>query len=346
MLRRFQAQYLAWPEKTMSVMLQQKTEACIGRLKKLPSFGIWQKDADDLHAEELWQISYDAQENPTRSLHTMESLRSHILKRLPVEFLLLSVGESFLVQQLLRSSGTIELDHWTEFSAAEGLIRRLWCTVSFEKDESVFLHMPSELTDPLNRMMSQEAYHHQWIESIHFHNLLQAALQVTGMIYAEDVLSYLHDFLPLSLPSSAIPAERMLTAAFDYVIGRDGRMILVHPGLAEPEKWIDSVARMDLRTLDSFFSAESELPSLTDAEIQALEMLSTLIEPLLRPEQSVQIAVQDLSILARQDVPLAEMEAVLATQLAVRPTREMLDCLRLLHSYTPRFACIRSRVVN
>ena len=63
MLREMNVQRLHWADKTMSLLRQSQLESCEKRLNALPDYGLYTYD-DNLHAEELWDISFDAQEEP------------------------------------------------------------------------------------------------------------------------------------------------------------------------------------------------------------------------------------------------------------------------------------------
>ena len=85
MLRKYHTKALAWPEKTLSMMQQQMLEDSEARIAQLPSFGLW-TGCTDTNVEELWHISYDAQERSGETvLHTVELLRKRVLDLLPEE---------------------------------------------------------------------------------------------------------------------------------------------------------------------------------------------------------------------------------------------------------------------
>ena len=141
MLRETNVQRLHWADKTMSVLRQEQLEACEKRISALPPVTIFDL-TDDLHIEEIWQCSYDVQEHPRmEKLHTRKELRAQVLGRLAAEAALLSIEEHLLAERLITLGGTAELIEWEETTAAESLVRRLWCTIS-RRNNRIIVHMP------------------------------------------------------------------------------------------------------------------------------------------------------------------------------------------------------------
>ena len=58
------------------------------------------------------------------------------------------------------------------------------------------------------------------------------------------------------------------------------------------------------------------------------------------------MAVEDLRILAKQQVDRQAMAEVLASQLTVRPTKPMLDALDMLRAQTTAWTCIPNRRIQ
>ena len=74
-------------------------------------------------------------------------------------------------------------------------------------------------------------------------------------------------------------------------------------------------------------------------------MLSSLIGAV-RPELSPEDAVEDLIILAKQDVPFPDMKEVLSSMLVSLPTADMLKALRDLSDRIPRWIWFSSSRVQ
>ncbi len=345
MLREFQAPALSWPDKTMSVIQQRQLEACEKRLKALPAFGLF-NGCTDANVQELWRCSYDAQEEPKPArLVRMAELTRSVIRRLGAEALLLTMPEFDLVQQLLNSRDGVRLTEWHETAPAESLVRRLWCSVHVDPEsDSVTLRMEPQLRLALMRLMGTADYG-PLRERVNRVNIaVICALNVYGILYADDVFDSFGD---LMIGADRALAERMLRIAFDYTLGRDGRMVLLHPALADPERAMKGLYHVDLRPyaeVDPVEPAPQML--LSDTEHQAMHRLCALIGDSLRPDYSPFFCVEDLRFLAKQSVSFDTLAEVLASQLAVRPTADVLDGLRQLQMSAPGFVCMQSRKVH
>ncbi len=338
MLREGNIQTLNWVDKTMSVLRARQLEACEERLGKLPHYGLF-GGCDDTHVEELWQLSYDAQEHPiSYQLHTARQLQSQIMIQLPAEAALLSVQEEQLVDRLLSLGGTADLMDWDEMDAAESLVRRLWCTLTHE-DDRIILHMPFELCTPLVLVMSSKA-HQELRAKLHQYNArIRALLYLCGLIPDSEALSLLNDMaLGDTFANNKTLALRYLKASFDCTYDRKGHMLLLHPGLAEPERLL---RQHPVTCAQALQMGEETLVQASKGLLRQEEFLYDMIYGLLqdavRPEITVEEAVEDLRMLAKQGVAQAEMDEVLSSLLLMKPTAAMLEGVRLLGQMTPRW---------
>ncbi len=347
MLRESNAKLLAWVDKTMSVMRARQLEACEQRLSTLPDVGLFGR-CDDRNAEQLWHLSYDAQEHPfARKLHTVRELQAQLLIRLPAEAALLSFQEEQLVERLLSLGGSADLMDWDELDAAESLVRRLWCTLSQESERSV-LHMPQELMTPLMLVSSSKAHEMLRDALYQFEETVNARLYLGGLMPECEALALLEkDVLKDSYAADETLARRYLRIAFDYAFDEKGETLLLHPGLAEPERM--------LRTLRAPAPFPREVApellrqaasGMLDEERPSFERLCGLLSGAVRPEIGVEEAVEDLRMLAKQGVSLEEMNEVLSSLLMVRPSDAMRQGVRLLHDATPRWGTLRTGVMN
>ncbi len=345
MLREYHIPALSWPEKTMSVIQQRQLEACEKRLRALPAFGLF-NGCTDTNVDELWRISYDVKEDldPERLIR-VEELAATVIRRLPAEALLLTMPEFELVQQLIASRDGLRVTEWHEAVPAESLVRRLWCTVRVDPDsDDVSIRMEPQFRLALMRLMGTEEYQMLRERVTRVIIAVICAQNVYGILYADDVFDSLGDLL---LGFDTNLAERMLRIAFDYCLSRDGRMVLLHPALADPERAMQGLYHVDLRPYANVDPAEpAPQMLLSDTEHQAMHRLCALIEDSLRPDYAAYYCVEDLRFLAKQSVSFETLTEVLASQLAVRPTADMLDGLRQLEMSSPGFVCMRSRKVH
>ena len=331
MLRETNVQTLTWADKTMSVMRTRELEACEERLSSLPAFGLF-SGCDDTNAEELWRISYDAQEHPLcRKLHTARDLTAMVMAQLPAEAALLSPKEHELMERLLAMGGTAELLDWSESTAAESLVRRLWCTLRYEDDDRLFIVLPQELITPLTLIVSSKAHQEIVAHLFDLHRTVFGLLYREGALHYAPALSHLQtDVLVGTYAENTQLAMRFLRTAFDYTFDDHGDMILLHPGLTDPEQLLPCLSiRKDID-----FELESSDMLLADlfdeGEWIAANQLLGQISDSVRPDYQPQMAAEDLFMLAKQGVSLEEMADVLSSLLDVQPTRSMLDSLRLL----------------
>lgn len=343
MLRETNVQRLHWADKTMSVIRQEQLEACEKRLSALPSVTVFEL-ADDLCIEDVWQSSYDAQEHPRmEKLHTRKELRAQVLGSLAAEAALLSVEEHLLVERLITLGGTAELIDWEETSAAESLVRRLWCTISRDGGR-ITVHMPEALLTPLTLTLSSHAHQEIRDRLMRHDSVIRALMYIGGLLHYEEPLYHLmNDVLKDSYASDLNLALRYLRTAYDYTYDRNGDMLLLHPGLADPDRLMalhppTQEFAMELSEDTMRGAIEGILPE----EEPLFDKLYGLFVGATRPELTPEGAAEDLLMLAKQGVSLKEMQEVLGTLLSVQPTDEMRQAVALVHAQTPRWGMMRT----
>lgn len=348
MLRETNVQRLHWADKTMSVLRQEQLEACEKRIAQLPDTTIFDL-TDECLTEKVWQCSYDAQEHPRlEHLHTRNELRAQVLASLAAEAALLSVEEHLLVERLISLGGSAQLLDWEETQAAESLVRRMWCTL-VKQDGHIVLRLPEALLSPLTLAVSSRA--HQELRE----RLLRHDAIICGMLYIGGLLHYetplyhlLTDVLQDSYACDLTLAMRYLRASYDYTYDRNGDMLLLHPGLADPERLLsaeppvadDTTVELNEDTMRG--AVEGILPE----EIPLFDMLYGLFQGATRPELTPEGAAEDLLILAKQGVPLSEMQEVLGSLLSVQPTAEMHLAVAQVYQRTPRWGMMHTSVVQ
>lgn len=347
MLRETNVQRLHWADKTMSVIRQEQLEACEKRLSALPRVTVFDL-TDDLRTEEIWQCSYDAQEHPKMDkLHTRKELRAQVLANLAAEAALLSVEEHLLVERLVTLGGTAELIDWEETSAAESLVRRLWCTISRNSGRTV-VHMPAALLTPLTLTISSRQHVEIRDRLMRHDSVIRAMLYIGGLLHYEEPLYHLMaDVLQDSYASDLTLAMRYLRAAYDYTYDRNGDMLLLHPGLADPEHL------MAMHPPTQEFSVELSEDTMRGAvdgilpeEEPLFDRLYGLFVGATRPELTPEGAAEDMLMLAKQGVSLQEMQEVLGTLLSVQPTEDMRRAVSLVHAQTPRWGMMHTALAQ
>ena len=192
MLREFDLQRMHWADKTQSMLHQRQMEACETRLLSYPTESIFTLQ-DERETECWWQCSYDAEESPKSPvLHTLREMRANVLARLPVEAALLTETEHALIVRLILCGGQARIDGWQELSAAESLLRRLWCTLEVD-EQDVLLHLPRELMIPLSLILREQRHQELRSRLLFFDTDTKAALYLSGMLSAKQALSRLYE---------------------------------------------------------------------------------------------------------------------------------------------------------
>lgn len=346
MLRESNIQSLTWADKTMSVLRERQLEACEGRLASLPSFGLF-NGCTDTNVETLYAISYDAQEHSVCTrLHTVKSLTAQVLARLPQECALLSAEEHMLLDRLLVLGGQCELMDWEETGAAESLVRRLWCTIS-RKHDRIYVHLPRELLTPLALITASSAHEELRDKLYQYEVTLQGLLYIGGLLhYHEPLQRLMSDVLKDTYACSVELAMRYLRCSFDYTYDQRGDMLLLHPGLAEPERLTGA-----LRTASQTGALDEEtlrgaVMGLLPGERPLFEQMFGLLQGAVRPEITEEQAVEDLLMLAKQGVSLQEMNEVLSTLVTVHPTDAMRAGVKQIYLRTPRWGSLSSAMVQ
>ena len=335
-----------WTDKTMSVMRERQLEACQDRLYRCPAAGVFDTLCEDEYRH-IFLFSYYAQEMRSR-VPGQEELKQTVLARVPREACFLSVGEDDLVKRILMGGGEAYLNDWDEISAAEALISRLWCTLEIVDEEDARLRMAPELMEPVSQAMGGDEYAQTRERLFSFDATLRSLLYLSG---------FLHASVPMTQFSRQKRKEedeimqmllaRYLRSAFDYTETAEGEILLLHPGLADPEHLLASLSRMP--SAEVHLTREMMLGGFNGMlaeEIACSEAMRGELFGAVRPEYDENEALEDLRMMAKQGASLAEMREVLESMLCVLPTPRMLSALSQLHLQTVRWMGMPPAVVN
>lgn len=346
MLREATVHAMDWCDKTMSMIREKQYEACELRLSGYPSVGVFSPEATDADAQTLLECSYYASED-VGGLATLDSLRALVLKRLPAEAPYISQAESTLLERLLIAGGRLTSSDWDAIDAAEALASRLWC-VFLDEDESWSLVLPDELQAPLLQIIGTPAYAEARTSVFRYDATIQGLLYIAGFLHSAQPVEYFtHDVMKRDDALARRIASRFLKATYEYMDDLDGNLILLHPGLADPYRLLYSASSDGVLTLE--FTQEllmGGMNGLLPEEAPLHEAMRGALEGATRPECNADEAAEDLRMLAKQGVPLPEMESVLASMLCVLPTDAMHSALRNLHDHTPHWLGLRANLQN
>ena len=339
MLRNGNLRPLHWSDKTMSVMRADLLEACEKDLAGLPSHCLFDPACGDTDAETFYEFSFFAEEDrraaggkPAPVLHTVEQLRSRVLHQYAQEAALLSAEEHELLVRAVLFGGRTPLTDWNDLLPARGLARRLWGRVEGHGGASVLV-MPHQLCASALLLLASDSHKkvRELMEQVH--ERIDNTLYLLGAVRAAAPIRHMETLLKDTFVAGRRDLfERFLLVGCDYVYDRSGKLLLIHPGLAEPEKMMDQpCADLDPLTL----SSASE--SVGDVESPLYEQMLGLLSDVTRPEIAPEDAVEDLILLAKQEVPYPDMEEVLSSLLICQVTPDMRRALRDFCDRVPRW---------
>lgn len=326
-----------WCDKTMSLMRERQFEACERRLWSRVDHGLFSPDTTDADAQVLLDSSYYFEEAP-QSLLTIRDLRAMVLQLLPMEARYLPQGEYELLERLIIGGGHLMLTEWDDIGAAEALVSRLWCAIHMDKTQWI-LELPQELHAPLLAVMQESDTQDLREKLFRYDAMMMSLLYLCGFIQGEQpTVSFLQDVMQCESGVAGRIAKRYLQSTFEYIIERDGRMVLLHPGLADPPRLLLATRQGEWNQME--LSQEMISGGMNGMLPEEKPLNSAMYASLIgamRPEWDEAEAAEDLRMLAKQGVSLIEMETVLSTMLCILPTMAMKQALQQLHLRTPRW---------
>ena len=348
MLRQINTRPLHWADKTMSVLRADQLEACEKDVAGLPSRCLFETDCSNVAAEKLYELSFFAEEDrraagrtPRPALHTVEQLRNRVLDTFIQETALLSVEEHDLLVRAVLFGGRTALADWNELIPARALVRRLWCRVEGKGENSVLI-VPHQLCASALLLLAADTHKavREVVEQVH--ESISNTLYLLGAVQAAGPARHLESLLKGTCAEGCPELiNRFLLAGYDYVYDHSGSLLLIHPGLADPERMMGvENAEMNPEAL------KKASDSINDLETPLYERMLSLLTDVTRPEISPEDAVEDLIILAKQEVPMADMLEVLSSLLICRPTAEMRSALRELSDRVPRWLSLSTSRVQ
>ena len=335
-----------WCDKTMSVMREQQLEACQDRLSRCPGTGIFDELCED-EVHDLFFRSYYSSEIRTR-LPDQEELKHRVLALLPKETRYLSPMEDDLVKRMLMNGGETYLEDWDEITAAEALISRLWCSLQIVDEDSARLCLAQELMEPVTQTMLSKEYASTRAQLFSFDATLHSLLYLSGFLHASVPMTHFYRQAAQNADGdTALLIARYMRSAFDYTETKEGEMLLLHPGLADPEHLLKNLSQMP--PAEIHLTKEMMLGGMNGIlpeEVASCEAMRGALAGAVRPEYGEEEALEDLRMMAKQGAGLDEMREVLESMLCVLPTPRMMDALQQLHLQTVRWLGMPSAVIN
>ena len=340
----------SWIDKTMSVLRANQLEACEKDLAGLPFRCLFDGDCTDTDAELFYGMSFFPREDRKTgdyALHTVEQLRVRVLSTFAPELALLSPEEHDLMVRLVLFGGKLALQDWEEVIPARGLVRRLWCRTREENGVRV-IHMPHQLCASALLLLSGEVHRkiRDAVEAVWSN--IDNSLYLMGMMQASGPLLHLQSLLKDTYAADHPELiERMFLANGDILYDEYGRLMLIHPGLADPARMLQQMPAASAACQEmSPEELQVASDSLNDFEAPLFEQMLFTVQDAVRPELTPEDVAEDLIILAKQDVSYESMKEVLSSVLVSLPTGEMLKALQDLSSRIPRWVWFSSSRVQ
>ena len=340
----------SWTGKTMSVLRANQLEACEKDLAGLPFRCLFDGDCTDAEAETFYNLSFFPREDRRKKvfqLHTVEQLRVRVLSSFAPELSLLSPEEHDLLVRLVLFGGKLALQEWEEVLPARGLVRRLWCRTR-EENGIRMLYMPHQLCASALLLLAGDGHKNIRDAVDTVRESIDNSLYLMGMMQASGPMLHLQPLLKDTYAENRPDLiERMFLSGFDTIYDDEGRLMLIHPGLADPLGMLHQLpaasAACGEMTVEELRSASD---SLNDLENPLYERMLFVVQDAVRPELTPEDAVEDLMILAKQDVPFDDMKEVLSSVLVSLPTNEMLKALQDISARVPRWVWFSSSRVQ
>jgi len=330
----------------MSCLQATQLEACEKDLAGLPAHCLFDREATDLDAEVFFDQSFYAAEEKTPKLHTVAELREAVLQNFPKELVLLSRDERELLGRAIVQGGTVHLMDPSEILPTRNLVRRLWARVE-KVPYGMHLILPPELMTAAFLLLATPDYeqNREIVERVA--DSVDDTLYLLGAARMNTPFQHLSALLrDTSVGECPALVRRMFLAEFDYIHASRGQILLIHPGLADP----DLLSPEALQSAGLFSMGEEDLAralkSLEAIEDPLYERMLALLDGATRPELVTENVIEDLIILAKQDVPLSDMREVLTNSLITYPSPEMLSTLREMHDRIPRWLYLNASRVQ
>lgn len=330
----------------MSVLREQQLEACQERLSRCPSQGLFDLLCEDEY-QLLFRTSYYVHEIRGRQ-PSMKEMRLKVLTYLPEEVCFLSDSEDALLKRMLMNEGKAALSDWDEVSAAEALVSRLWCTLEITKEDTAYLKLQPNLMLPITESMLTSRYVRVRARLFSFDATLHSLLYLSGFLHSAAPVEHFLNLLDEDISGNTdLFIARHLRSSFDYSETPEGEILLLHPGLADPEPLLSSLSHLEPpQTVLTQEMMMGGMNGILPEEVASCEAMRGALQGAVRPEYDEEEALEDLRMMAKQGATIREMREVMESMLLVIPTPLMLSALEQLHLQTVRWMGVPSAVLN
>lgn len=321
-------------------------------------FGLYHHVNDD-NIQQLWDLSYDAEENEEAGLPAAREVEGLIRSRLVREAALLTLGEHMILEIMMNSENRLPLfsdsDHMLPqmtpdaLGASVSLVRRLWCWVEADEAGTYWLRISDRLSKNLDKLFNT-AKHKKLRENLfRWDCFVKDMLYLFGYSPASEPLSHLlTEVLVSKDPSDIILCERFFSAGYRlYFPDEESQPYLLHPAVIDPERMI----RTDSACLEEVLELTAE--EMTGAyhqvmpdEQEACQMMNNALSTVIRSDYTEDEMVDDLRYLAKQGVTEAELLQLISNRIISLPSPQLKAALHRLCTDTRPWIYSGSNVLN
>lgn len=334
-------------ECTMSQIRQTELNSVKQRLMELSGCGIFGRVSNQ-HWTRAYQVSYDLMEAPDAPWPTVQALRTAVRKRLPKELPYITEREESLLKRMILFGGTAPLMAEDDMIAAETLIRRLWCSCVVQDNGPIYVRLARPLMMPVLKCLSSQTYQETRLKMYALTATLHSMLYLHGVLYADPAIQQLSGHLTSGQDEAGRRVlYRFLRAEFDYCQDRQGNLVLVHPGVAQPEKMMAALSGPRYQAAD--YAREMIVGGIGEElreESAATDMLRAELSETLQPGMNAGSMVDDVKILIKQGATHEQLMELMQDKLATQMNTRLENALRKVEMDTVRWQTAPSRRLN
>ncbi len=331
----------------LSRMKEQSFEELKARLVSRSGLSVFGRTSSQ-HWAEAYRFSYDCAEAPNEAWPTHAQLRAAVKRRVKDELPYITDREEGILRRMMLFGGTTPLLSDEELSAADSLLRRLWCSCVIRDDGRLFLQLAEPLAKPMLQAVEDDAYFETRGKMRALSATLHSMVYLHGMLYAQPALKHLSGHLLPSQDEYHLRLlNRYLMAEFDYCLDRQGNLVLMHPGLVCPERMLASLSNARYQATD--YTREMILGGMSELlkeEEAANDILSHELGFALQPGYNPNAFVNDLKILVKQGASHDQLTGLIRDKLAIRMTPQIENALLRVETDTVRWQSAPSRRLN
>ena len=316
-----------WEDCLKSVIEDKQMEACRQRLLQWEGRGLFD-DPGRFETDALRRRSYYAREGAVFS--SPDELRGRVLAGAAEEAAYLGREEDDLIKKMAINGWSMVADDWDQLPAIESLLKRLWCTIRFDDDNTAEVIVAPQLREILTEGLKSEKVPVVRDALFRLSAMLHSIRYIYGFVFPCPLLDQFRAELEKKgIGFSKTLTERFVNAEMDYMYTRDVQLFLPHPGLADPERILSSEEALPASggTEISFESMLGGMGGILPEEVPSVTCLKGLLMGAIRPENDLNQTVDDLRFMAKQGAGLKDLTRILKGDCSVLPTQRMIDAL-------------------